>query len=305
MNKLSIGVIGIGRMGAPMATNLIREGYDVYIYDVNKEAMEAVVESGAKAMGSPAQVAEACSVLILSLLQPKVIEQVLFSSDGICSINIQDKVIIDTSTCVPSLAREWGIKIKKLGGQLLDAPVTGGVWGAQHGTLTFMVGGERSGFERCMEVFNVIGKNIVYIGDSGAGQTAKMANQMIMASYYATIAETFAYVEKLGVSVDKVLDAVETGGGESKVLSGFAHEYRKDQAREKTGEAALTDSHYSFVFKKDLFCALQDGFEHNCHMPMTAAAHEVLKQTLSSDTKGEWPIRVLNMWRKCFNGGKE
>ncbi|MGE5529726.1 MAG: NAD(P)-dependent oxidoreductase [Patescibacteria group bacterium] len=293
MGLPSVGVIGAGRMGNPMARNLLAAGYAVHVHDLRPEACTGLVSRGAVLCGSPAEVAAAAEIILLSLVHVSAIREVLFGPSGVASVPVAGKVVIDTSTSSPTETRLMAQRLAALGAGMLDAPVTGGVAGAEAGTLNIMAGGDPETYERCLPILQVLGGTVVRVGGSGAGQVAKLANQMMMCGYFAIIAEAFAFVEEMGVDPAKVFQVVETGGARSGLLTGFGRQYVR---RAETGEDDPPDEHYTFLYKKDLHLALEEGHATDCHLPVTAAAHELFKQVLGSGIKASFPLNLLELW---------
>lgn len=289
-----VGVIGTGKIGNPMANNLLSAGYHVEVCDVREEAYKDLVQAGAIARETPAGIAAGCEVIILSLVNPNIVEEVLFGKDGAAESDLSGKIIIDTSTSSPSATEKFAERIGKKGGTFLDAPVTGGEGGAREGTLNIMVGGPKQAFEKCKPILDVLGEKITLVGESGAGHVAKLANQMIMSSYFSIIAEAFSFVENKDVDLERVLEVIEDGGAQSSCLSNMANQYRQERREGK----AVNDTHYTGLFKKDMELALEEGKEDDFYMPTTSTAHEVIKQVVSSEAKGSFPLKFIELWRK-------
>ena len=152
---MRIGFIGIGSMGKPMSTNLLRAGYELTVYDIREEAMEAPVRLGAKAAGSPKEVARASDVVLTSLPTPESLERVVLGVDGVLEGAREGSILIDTSTVSPSTIKKIWAEAKDRGVMLLEAPVSGGVMGAEAGTLTVIVGGDKAVYERCHGILRV------------------------------------------------------------------------------------------------------------------------------------------------------
>ena len=291
---MKTGVIGTGRIGNPMAKNLLKAGFSVTVYDVRPEATQDLSKLGATIVSSPKEVAERAEVILLSLMHTETIEEVLFGENGICDADMQGKYVIDTSTSQPHKTREFAGHLLALGGKLIDSPLTGGEVGAQAATLIFFVGGEEKAFEAVKPVLEALSSHIYYFGESGSGHIVKLAHQMMMACSFVSIAEAFAYIEKMGLDGCRFFEAVEHGGPESKILSGFGKSY----VRMMNGETLSNDQHYTPTFAKDLSYALQESFRQQVYMPAAATAEEVFKQALGMKVEGGSPIlRLLEFWR--------
>lgn len=296
MNKPVVGVVGTGRMGEPMTRNLLKAGYHVNVYDVRDSAYENLLPLGASYQSSPREIGRTSDVILLSLLNAQTVEEVLFGTNGLAAIQINHKLIIDTSSYAPCDTRRFAARIKELGGAMLDAPVTGGEAGARDGTLNIMIGGEDAVFEQASALLAVLGKTVVHIGPSGSGQVAKMVNQILMAGLYVVIVEAFAFAEKADVDVGRILQAVETGGAQSRQLSQLARSYAQSQAGVEDKLSPELD-HYLHVYNKDVYCVLQEAHSMNGYTPVTALTHEIFKQVLSGKFPGAWPLKMIELWR--------
>lgn len=297
-NTIAAAVIGVGRIGGPMATNLLKAGCAVSVYDVRPEAVRALTALGASAAGSPREAAERASVIFLSLMRSEIIEAVLFGPGGVSETSLAGKIVVDTSTSQPHKTREFAQRLAALGGRLVDAPLTGGEGGAQAGTLIFFAGGDEQAFNQVRPLLEVLGRRAYYFGESGSGHAVKLAHQMMMSCYFVSIVEAFAYIEKMGIDGQRFFEAVEHGGPASGILSGFGPAY----ARELSGETLPDDQHYTPTFAKDLSYALQESFRVGAYMPAAAAAEEVFKQALGMKVQGGSPmLKLLALWRK-LNG---
>ena len=280
-----------------MARNLLMAGYQVNVFDVRESAYQDLLGLGALYQGSPHHIGQTSDVILLSLLTAETVDAVLFGPDGLATARLDHKIIIDTSSYAPSDTRRIASRIKDLGGSMLDAPLTGGVAGARNGTLNIMVGGEPAVFEQVHPLLAVLGTTIVHIGPSGSGQVAKMVNQMLMGGLYALIAEAFAFAEKADVDVAKILEAIETGGAQSRQLSQLGKMYVQAQSG-AANQLPAEEDHYLWVYSKDVYCALQEAHIKNAYTPVTALTHEIFKQVLSGKYHGAWPLKLIELWRE-------
>jgi len=179
--KPRIGFIGLGIMGKPMATNLIRAGYPLTVYNRSKASVKELVSKGAKSADTSRELAEQVDVVIDMVTDAPDVEQVLLQKDGVSDAARSGQIVIDMSTNSPETAISVSAQLEKKGLNFLDAPVTGGDKGAREGTLTIMVGGRKETFEKCLPIFQAMGKEIVYMGPVGCGQAAKLCNQAAVA----------------------------------------------------------------------------------------------------------------------------
>ena len=196
---MNIGFIGLGVMGRPMAENLIKAGHSLSLNRV-KQASQYLVDQGGKALETPRAVAAASDVVILMLPDTPDVEAVLFGQDGVASGLSAGKLVIDMSSISPVATKDFAKRVAATGASYMDAPVSGGEVGAKAATLTIMVGGSDSGFAQAKPLFETMGKNITHVGPSGAGQTAKVANQIIVALNIAAVGEALLFASKAGAT---------------------------------------------------------------------------------------------------------
>jgi len=214
----TVGFIGLGVMGKPMAKNLMKAGYPLTVYDISKTRVEELVQDGAVGASSVNEVARRSDVVITMLPGPSHVEQVVLGHDGVLDGAAEGSVIIDMTASTPSLARRISQQADERHVETLDAPVSGAEQAAIDGTLSIMVGGKRSVFHECQDIFGAMGKNVVHVGESGAGHATKLANQIIVAINLAGLSEALIFAKKMGVRPDLVCEAIRHGLGGSAVL---------------------------------------------------------------------------------------
>jgi 2-hydroxy-3-oxopropionate reductase len=214
----TVGFIGLGIMGRPMARNLLAAGYDLVVSDIVPEAVEELVAAGARAAGSPAEVAARAPVVITVLPGGRELEDVVFSADGILTAATPHTILVDMSSVAPETAWKVAAALAEKGASCLDAPVSGGEPGAVSGELVIMAGGPPDVFAAVEPVFAILGKKAVRVGDWGAGQITKLANQLLVAAHIEVMAEALLLAVKAGVDPALVLEAVEGGLAHSSVL---------------------------------------------------------------------------------------
>jgi 3-hydroxyisobutyrate dehydrogenase len=202
----TIGFIGLGNMGAPMAANLLTAGHQVIGYDVVAGACAALAQKGGRAAASAPEAAAAGEIVITMLPAGPQVRQVYLGPDGVIARARRGALLIDCSTIDVETARAVAAAAVDAGFEMLDAPVSGGVIGAEAGTLTFMVGGEASAFARGESILQAMGKTIVHAGPAGNGQTAKICNNMILGASMIAVCEGFALAEKLGLPAQTLFD---------------------------------------------------------------------------------------------------
>jgi 3-hydroxyisobutyrate dehydrogenase len=209
-----IGFIGVGNMGGPMAQNLIKAGHELKVFDLVQAAVDAVVASGASAAASAIDAASDVDVVITMLPAGQHVRSVYTGADGIIAAAAAGTLFIDSSTIDVASARDVAAAASDSGFGLLDAPVSGGVGGAEAGTLTFMCGGPDRAFARAKPLLDIMGKTIVHAGGSGNGQAAKICNNMILGASMIAVAEAFVLAEKLGLEHQKLFDIASTASGQ-------------------------------------------------------------------------------------------
>jgi 2-hydroxy-3-oxopropionate reductase len=213
-----IGFIGLGIMGKPMALNLLAAGYPLTVHSRSPGPVDEVVEAGAERASGAAEVAKASDVTITMLPDTNDVEQVLTGDGGVLDAAAAGSLVIDMSSIDPAPTREMAAAFAARGVAMLDAPVSGGERGAVDGTLSIMIGGEPDAVARAMPIFEVLGKTIVHVGPSGAGQVAKACNQLVVAATIEAVAEALLLAERSGVDPAKVREALLGGFAGSKIL---------------------------------------------------------------------------------------
>lgn len=211
---MNIGFIGLGNMGAPMALNLLKAGHKVHVYDLLEAAVQTLEAAGAQRQASPAQVAgQEIDILITMLPAAVHVKKVYLGEEGVLAAVGKHVLLIDSSTIDPQTAREVAAQAAAQGNAMLDAPVSGGTGGAQAGTLTFMVGGEKNVFDKAVPVLEAMGKNIVYCGGTGNGQVAKVANNMLLGISMIGAAEAMNLGVSLGMDPTILAGIINTSSG--------------------------------------------------------------------------------------------
>ncbi len=211
---LKVGYIGLGLMGKSIARNILKAGFPVVVHNRSRAAVDELAAEGAIPANSPAEVAAQVDVVFTNLPDSPDVEQVALGENGILAGAHPGLVIVDNSTIKPAVARHIAAELAKAGVQALDAPVSGGDIGARNATLTIMIGGEASALEKVMPVFQAMGKTITHVGDAGAGQVAKAANQIMVAAQMVAMGELLVFAKKAGVDPRKVVDAIKAGAAQ-------------------------------------------------------------------------------------------
>jgi 2-hydroxy-3-oxopropionate reductase len=219
---MKIGFIGLGIMGKPMAKNLIKAGYSLVVYDIDKNKQDEVVSAGAEAGFSPKDVASRTEIIITMLQNSPNVKEVVLGVNGILESAKEGTIIIDASSIAPLASKEIAAEAAKRGVEMLDAPVSGGEPKAIDGTLSFMVGGKKEVFDKCYEILSKMGASVVLCGDIGAGNITKLANQIIVALNIAAMSEALVLGTKAGVDPEVIYNAIKGGFAGSTVLNAKA-----------------------------------------------------------------------------------
>ncbi len=266
MNKPVIGFIGLGIMGKNMALHVLQRGYPLVVHNRSRGAVAELVAAGARDGGSPRGVAEQAEIILLCLPDAPDVQAVVEGPAGVFEGITPGKIIVDMSSISPVTARALAAKAARLGVTMLDAPVSGGEIGAQQGTLTIMVGGHPEAFARVLPVLETMGKNIVHMGEAGAGQVTKACNQVVIALTIAAVGEALTLAAKAGVDPARVREVLLGGFANSRVLD--AHGKRILDRNFRPGFRARLQH-------KDLKAALATGREYGVAMPVTGLVHEL------------------------------
>jgi 3-hydroxyisobutyrate dehydrogenase-like beta-hydroxyacid dehydrogenase len=216
--KPAVGLIGLGLMGKPMGHNLIEAGFPLTVWNRTKERADDLVRQGAKWAATPRATAAQSDVLITIVSDPAAVEQVLWGEAGALNGLRRGTVYIDSSTVSPDLARRTAAACSEQGVAYLDAPVTGGTWGAQKGELVFMIGGKQETLERAKPVLEAVGKRFFLLGPNGAGQTVKLAMNLLLALEVEALAESLAIVTKAGIPGERLVEVMQSSMARAAVL---------------------------------------------------------------------------------------
>lgn len=214
----NVGFIGPGIMGRPMALNLMKAGNALSVYGRRAESMKPLTDAGAKAGKSPRDVAAQSDVIFIIVSDTPDVEEVILGENGVIHGARKGAIVVDMSTISPNATRAMAEKLAERGVDMLDAPVSGGDVGAINGTLSIMVGGKPAAFDKVLPLFQAMGKNIVHVGDNGAGQVCKACNQIVVAVTIEAVSEAITFARKNGVDAAKVRAALMGGFAGSKIL---------------------------------------------------------------------------------------
>ena len=263
--NVKLGFVGLGIMGGPMAGHLVNAGHEVFITTRSK-LPESLASSAAIACASPQEVASKADIIFIMVPDTPDVEKVLFGENGIAAGLSKGKVVVDMSSISPLATKEFAQKINALGCDYLDAPVSGGELGAKNATLSIMVGGDEKVFEKVKPVFELMGKNINLVGGNGDGQTAKVANQIIVALNIEAVAEALLFAAKAGADPAKVRQALMGGFASSKIL-----EVHGERMVKRTFDPGFRIE----LHQKDLNLALNSARALGVSLPNTATAQEL------------------------------
>ncbi len=275
-NGLKVGFIGLGIMGAPMAANLQAGGVKLYLHD-QKNPPATLIEGGATVCTSGAEVAKRADIIIVMVPDTPHVEAVLFDADGVAAGLSTGKVVVDMSSISPMATKEFAKKINKLGCDYLDAPVSGGEVGARAASLTIMVGGSEEAFGRVKPLFDLMGKNITLVGGNGDGQTAKVANQIIVALNIQAVSEALLFASKAGADPAKVRQALMGGFAASRILEVHG---------ERMVKRTFAPGFRIELHQKDLNLALQGAKAMGVSLPNTANVQELMNSCAAHGGSG-------------------
>lgn len=275
--KNTIGFIGLGIMGKPMALNLLKAGYEVICHDINREPVDYLISKGAQGAASSARVAARCEIIITMLPNSPQVKEVITGKDGIMDSVKGGTIIVDMSSIDPMVSRELSKILEEKDVVLIDAPVSGGEPKAIDGTLSIMVGGPRDAFDKVEKILYAMGTSVVLTGEIGSGNVTKLANQIIVALNIAAMSEALVLAQKAGVDPEKVYNAIRGGLAGSTVLDAKA--------------PMVLDGNFKPGFRielhiKDLMNALNAADGVGAPIPLTKQVMEIL-ESLRADGCGQ------------------
>ena len=268
MSKPSVGMIGTGIMGQPMARNLLQAEYPLCVYSRTEAKAEALLSDGATWKGSPAELAATADVVISVVSDSPDVEAVYLGTDGVCTALRGGTLCIDMSTISPQVARTVAEEVGKRGGSFLDAPISGGKTGAEAGTLSIMVGGAETDVARAKPIFEVLGKSTVHCGPVGNGQLTKLCNQILCGLNLLAVSEAVVFARRVGLDPGTMLEAVSGGAAGSWALSNLGP---------RMLERDFAPMFMVDLQQKDLQIALATGKEQRIPLPGTALVSQLLE----------------------------
>ena len=263
-----IGFIGLGGMGKPMATNLIKKGYSLTVWNRTRYKMDDLLEMGAQGAESPKEVAQKSDIVITMVADSPDVEEVILGPNGVKDGVSEGMIVIDMSTISPQVTRQIAEVLSEVGVKMLDAPVSGGDIGAKQGTLSIMVGGQKDVFEKCLPIFETLGKRITHMGGNGMGQATKLCNQVICGLNIQAVCEGLMLGAKSGLDLNKLLEVVTAGAAGSWMLSNLGPKMLKNDF-----EPGFKIIHQ----QKDLRLALSAASDLGLPLPGTALVQQMLR----------------------------
>ena len=270
---LTVGYIGLGLMGKSIARNIRKAGFPLVVHNRSRGAVDELVAEGAKAAGSPAEVAAQVDVVFTNLPDTPDVEKVLLDEKGILAGARPGLIWVDNSTIKPATARSLARQLAGKGVLSLDAPVSGGDIGARNGTMAIMVGGPAEALEKVLPVFQVMGKTVTHVGDAGAGQVAKAANQIMVAAQMVAMGELLIFSQKAGVDPQKVVEAIQGGAAQCWTL---------DIKPARLFAGNRTPGFKAYMQAKDLNIILETAREYGVPLPSAAVDAQLFNAMLQN-----------------------
>jgi 3-hydroxyisobutyrate dehydrogenase len=287
-NRVKLGYIGVGLMGKPMVLRLLAAGYAVSVWNRSAEKLKPVLEKGARAVGSAAEVARAADIVMMCVTDQNAAEAVLFGPDGIATGGAPGKLVVDFSSIAPASARAFAERLRKdYGMGLVDAPVSGGVPGAEQGSLAIMAGGITEDFARAKPVVAHLSSRLTHMGASGAGQATKLCNQIIVGCLFPVLAEAIRVAETAGVDAAKLPEALKGGFADSVPLQVFGPRIARRAYDPPIGDVA--------TLLKDLENAAVVAREAGVPLPMARSASELYRMIKVLRPEGAEPTMLIEL----------
>jgi 3-hydroxyisobutyrate dehydrogenase len=279
--KPRIGYLGLGLMGAPMVRRLLEAEYDVVVWNRSKEKLEPIVAAGAREAGSPADLASQVDIVLMCVTDAKAVEAVVFDEDGIAGVT-GPKALVDFSSIHPEAARDLAIRLKDANDiSWIDAPVSGGIPGAENGTLAIMAGGDATDIEYVRPVVMNLCARFTHMGPTGAGQATKLCNQIISGCTITIVAEAVAFAEKSGVDATRLTEALKGGFADSIPFQLFAPRMAAKNFEPPYGTV--------LTMLKDLDTVAAIADEVDARLPMTSNAIAIMRET---EARGDTEVDI-------------
>ena len=273
---MRIGFIGTGVMGKSIVKHFLAKGHEVMVYNRTKSKSDELVAQGAIWQETPAEVTNASDV-----------EEIYYGANGIFSVEVKDKILVDLTTSTPTLAEKIYQTAKKEGAAALDAPVSGGDLGAQNGTLSIMIGGDQAVYDSVVPLFDIMGKSYSLQGKAGAGQHTKMANQIMIAGTMTGMTEMLVYAKAANLDVEKVLETLGGGAAQNWSMSNYAPRILK---------ADYSPGFFVKHFIKDLKIALDEAEKMHLNLPATKLATELYERLADQGFDNDGTQALIKLW---------
>jgi 3-hydroxyisobutyrate dehydrogenase-like beta-hydroxyacid dehydrogenase len=287
--KPTVGLIGLGLMGKPMGHNFLKAGFPLVVWNRSAAKADDLVRAGAKLGANPREVAAQADVLFTIVSDPPALEEVLNGANGVFAGLRRGSIYIESSTISPDLARKTAATCAERGIEFLDAPVTGGTWGAEKGELLFMIGGKAETFERAKPVLEAVGKKFFLLGPNGAGQTVKLAMNLILALQVDALAEAVALVSASGVAGERLVEVMQASMARSGVLDVKAPLILKNE---------FPASFPLRLMHKDMRLALELAKQQGVSLPAAAAAYGTYSAVKDASNDDPDFAAVARFWKK-------
>jgi len=287
--QTKVGLIGLGLMGKPMGMNLLKAGFPLTVWNRTASRADELVAAGAKLAPSPRELAANCEFVLSIVSDPAALEEVLWGQNGAMQTLQRGSIYVDSSTVSPTLARKVASACEERGVRFLDAPVTGGDWGAKKGELVFMVGGEAATLAEAEPVLRVLGKKWFHLGPNGAGQTIKLAMNLILALEVDALAEALALVTAAGLQGEKLVEVMQSSMARSGVLDIKSQNFLKGD---------YTPSFPLRLMHKDMRLALELAQQTHVELPTTEAAYKTYSAVKEAAKEDLDYSAVMKFWKK-------
>ncbi|MFI3619509.1 NAD(P)-dependent oxidoreductase [Enterococcus avium] len=287
VNSMRIGFIGTGVMGKSIVKHFLAKGHEVMVYNRTKSKSDELVAQGAIWQETPAEVTNASEIIFSMVGYPSDVEEIYYGANGIFSVEVKDKILVDLTTSTPTLAEKIYQTAKKEGAAALDAPVSGGDLGAQNGTLSIMIGGDQAVYDSVVPLFDIMGKSYSLQGKAGAGQHTKMANQIMIAGTMTGMTEMLVYAKAANLDVEKVLETIGGGAAQNWSMSNYAPRILK---------ADYSPGFFVKHFIKDLKIALDEAEKMHLNLPATKLATELYERLADQGFDNDGTQALIKLW---------
>ncbi|MGX7328194.1 NAD(P)-dependent oxidoreductase [Enterococcus bulliens] len=284
---MKIGFIGTGVMGQAMAQHLLDAGHELFVFNRTKEKTDQLVTNGAIWCETPQKISQVAEIICTMVGYPQDVEEIYYGEQGIFASDLTEKLLIDFTTSTPKLAEKIAQNAKKVGAQSLDAPVSGGDLGAKNATLTIMVGGEQSAFERALPLFKQIGKTYQLHGTAGKGQHTKMANQIMIAGTMTGMTEMLVYANRANLDLEKVVETLGGGSASNWSMLNYGPRILKED---------YTPGFFVKHFIKDLKIALDEAKRMKLELPATALATSLYEQLVDKGFENDGTQALIKLY---------